>query len=89
MGLPISKNPLITKWSTVFNILKNRTEISEEELKQLAESIGFTVSALYDMLGLTASNENVDKAIEVLEELYTLNGQSFIITISGKTTANS
>lgn len=39
--------------------------------------------------GLTASNENVDKAIEVLEELYTLNGQSFIITISGKTTANS
>lgn len=38
--------------------------------------------------GLAASNENVDKAIEVLEELYTLNGQSFIITISGKTTAN-
>lgn len=57
MGLPISKNPLITKWSTVFNILKNRTEISEEELNQLAKSIGFTVSALYDMLGLTASNE--------------------------------
>lgn len=59
MGLPVSKNPLITKWSTIFDILENKSEISDSELNQLAQSTGFTVSALYAMLGLdVASGDN-------------------------------
>lgn len=60
MGNPVSKNPLITKWSTIFDILRNKTEIGEAEIQQMVESTGFTVSALYEMLGLTASNKTSD-----------------------------
>ena len=57
MGNPVSKNPLISKWSTIFDILRNKTEIGEAEIQQMVESTGFTVSALYEMLGLTASDK--------------------------------
>lgn len=65
MGLPISKNPLLTKWSTIFDILRDKTEIGEEEIQQMLDSTGFTVTALYEMLGLTASNETSNDFVPV------------------------
>ena len=54
MGLPSFKNPLITKWSTIFNIIGNKSELDDVDILNMSESTGLTVSALYDMLGLTS-----------------------------------
>ncbi len=83
MGLPVSKNPLLTKWSTIFDILRDKTEIGEEEIQQMLDSTGFTVTALYEMLGLTASNETSNDFVPV-----DASADPSTITDNGSTLAN-
>ena len=83
MGLPVSKNPLLTKWSTIFNILRDKTEIGEEEIQQMLDSTGFTVTALYEMLGAENYQRYMERGVIEIAPLAYMRGRtlddSFII----------
>lgn len=63
MALPTSKNPLITKWIDIFNILQGRTEVDNNDILYIAKSTGFTVDAIYRMLGVVEDDPDTANSI--------------------------